>query len=254
MSTPTVRLCHLYPREMNIYADRGNIAVLGARLRRRGLDLDLHEVGPGEAIPSAGADLLYLGGGQDRDQLAVAADLLATKAGAMRTLLGAGRRGRPCSSAAATSSPGTLRTAPPPAPPWRGSRSWTSRRRPPVRTGSSATSCCAADSGRRPANSSATRTMPGAPASATAPGRSGASPGATATTAATAPRALWRTAPSAPTCTARCCRRTPGWPTCCWAGRWSTAYSRPFELEPLDDRLEQAAHQAAVARTKHRRR
>lgn len=93
MSPPTVRLCHLYPREMNIYADRGNIAVLGARLRRRGLDLDLHESGPGESVPPGGADLLYLGGGQDRDQLAVAEDLAATKATDVRRLLDGGAVG-----------------------------------------------------------------------------------------------------------------------------------------------------------------
>ncbi|MCY3953184.1 MAG: glutamine amidotransferase [bacterium] len=89
MSAPTVRLCHLYPREMNIYADRGNIAVLGARLRRRGLDLDLYEAGPGEPLPAGGTDLLYLGGGQDRDQLTVHADLISTKAEDVRRLLGA---------------------------------------------------------------------------------------------------------------------------------------------------------------------
>ncbi len=93
MTTPTVRLCHLYPREMNIYADRGNIAVLAARLRRRGLELELHEAGPGEAIPTGGADLLYLGGGQDRDQLAVASDLLASKADDVRRLLDGGAVG-----------------------------------------------------------------------------------------------------------------------------------------------------------------
>jgi CobQ-like glutamine amidotransferase family enzyme len=31
-----VRLCHLYPGEMNIYADRGNIAVLARRAAWRG--------------------------------------------------------------------------------------------------------------------------------------------------------------------------------------------------------------------------
>ncbi len=93
MNTPTVRLCHLYPREMNIYADRGNIAVLAGRLRSRGLDLELHEAGPGEPIPAGGADLLYLGGGQDRDQLAVAADLAATKAAGVRGLLNGGAAG-----------------------------------------------------------------------------------------------------------------------------------------------------------------
>ncbi len=93
MSTPTVRLCHLYPREMNIYADRGNIAVFAQRLRRRGLDLAVTEAGPGETIPPESADLLYLGGGQDRDQLLVAADLPATKAAGVRALLDGGAAG-----------------------------------------------------------------------------------------------------------------------------------------------------------------
>ena len=93
MTTPTVRLCHLYPREMNIYADRGNIAVFAGRLRSRGLDLELHEAGPGEPIPTGGADLVYLGGGQDRDQQAVAADLATTKAADLRALLDGGAAG-----------------------------------------------------------------------------------------------------------------------------------------------------------------
>ena len=93
MSTPTVRLCHLYPREMNIYADRGNIAVLAGRLRRRGLDVALHEAGPGDPVPAGGVDLLYLGGGQDRDQLAVAADLAASKAADVCRLLDGGAAG-----------------------------------------------------------------------------------------------------------------------------------------------------------------
>lgn len=93
MSTPTVRLWHLYPREMSIYADRGNIAVLGARLRRRGLDLELHEVAAGEKLPAESADLVYLGGGQDRDQLAVAADLTAGKGTELRALLDDGAVG-----------------------------------------------------------------------------------------------------------------------------------------------------------------
>ena len=92
-STPAVRLWHLYPREMNIYADRGNIAVLARRLRSRGLDLELHEGGPGGVLPAGGVDLVYMGGGQDRDQLTVAADLADTKAADLRALLGNGAVG-----------------------------------------------------------------------------------------------------------------------------------------------------------------
>jgi CobQ-like glutamine amidotransferase family enzyme len=74
-----LRLCHLYPRELNIYADRGNIAVFARRLAWRGMALEVTEAGIGERMPDD-ADLYYLGGGQDRDQAIVAADLRDTKA------------------------------------------------------------------------------------------------------------------------------------------------------------------------------
>jgi CobQ-like glutamine amidotransferase family enzyme len=74
-----LRLCHLYPHELNIYADRGNIAVFERRLAWRGMRLDVSEIGVGERLP-LDADLYYLGGGQDRDQAIVAADLRETKA------------------------------------------------------------------------------------------------------------------------------------------------------------------------------
>ncbi len=68
-----MRICHLYPDHLNIYADRGNIAVLERRCRWRGIDVEVRPCGPGDALPDA--DLYYLGGGQDRDQLLVADDL-----------------------------------------------------------------------------------------------------------------------------------------------------------------------------------
>ncbi|WP_419919619.1 type 1 glutamine amidotransferase [Candidatus Poriferisocius sp.] len=73
-SNGLVRLCHLYPDHLNIYADRGNIAVFQRRLEWRGLAMEVVEVGPGDAIPPH-CNLYYLGGGQDRDQELVAADL-----------------------------------------------------------------------------------------------------------------------------------------------------------------------------------
>ncbi|MDE0065779.1 MAG: hypothetical protein OXN44_02785 [Acidimicrobiaceae bacterium] len=72
---PTVRLGHLYPDHLNIYADRGNIAVFRRRLEWRSLGLEVVEVGLGEEIPGD-CNLYYLGGGQDRDQLLVAEDLV----------------------------------------------------------------------------------------------------------------------------------------------------------------------------------
>lgn len=85
----TVRVCHLYPGELNIYADRGNIAVLRSRLAWRGHELEVIEAGLGAAIADD-ADLYYLGGGQDRDQEIVAGDLAATKADALHRAVDGG--------------------------------------------------------------------------------------------------------------------------------------------------------------------
>jgi CobQ-like glutamine amidotransferase family enzyme len=80
---PTLRLCSLYPDRMNIYADRGNIAVLRARCEWRGIGFELSASGLGEPLDQAAADLFYMGGGQDRDQAAVAEDMVATKRDAL---------------------------------------------------------------------------------------------------------------------------------------------------------------------------
>jgi CobQ-like glutamine amidotransferase family enzyme len=79
----TLRVCALYPDLMNIYADRGNIAVLRARCEWRGLGFELSASGLGEQLDPAGADLFYMGGGQDRDQAAVARDMVDTKRDAL---------------------------------------------------------------------------------------------------------------------------------------------------------------------------
>ena len=68
---------HLYPDYLNIYADRGNIAVLAQRAEWRGHDLDVRPLTVGDAIPAAAVDLFYIGGGQDREQALVARDLAA---------------------------------------------------------------------------------------------------------------------------------------------------------------------------------
>ena len=65
---------HLYPSYLNIYADRGNIAVLAARAGWRGVEVDVLPIGPGDPTP-ADVDLFYVGGGQDREQALIAPDL-----------------------------------------------------------------------------------------------------------------------------------------------------------------------------------
>jgi CobQ-like glutamine amidotransferase family enzyme len=88
--TPTLRVCALYPELMNIYADRGNIAVLRARCEWRGLEFELGSATVGEALDPDAYDLFYMGGGQDRDQIAVAEDMAATKRDALHAAAGRG--------------------------------------------------------------------------------------------------------------------------------------------------------------------
>src|SRR5262245_38932341 len=68
---------HLYPDYLNIYADRGNIAVLARRAAWRGHELEVRDVSVGQAVVPGEHDLLYVGGGQDREQALVAEDLAA---------------------------------------------------------------------------------------------------------------------------------------------------------------------------------
>jgi len=84
MSGPVLRVAHLYPRLMNIYGDRGNIICLRRRCEARGIGFELTELGLRERFDAAACDLVFAGGAQDREQRAVADDLLATKAEALR--------------------------------------------------------------------------------------------------------------------------------------------------------------------------
>jgi CobQ-like glutamine amidotransferase family enzyme len=68
---------HLYPEYLNIYADRGNIAVLARRAEWRGVELELRPISIGDRLLPGEHDLLYVGGGQDREQALVAPDLAA---------------------------------------------------------------------------------------------------------------------------------------------------------------------------------
>jgi CobQ-like glutamine amidotransferase family enzyme len=72
-------VCALYPELMNIYADRGNLLLLEQRCRWRGIGFELQRSGLGDQLDPDGADLFYIGGGQDRDQALCARDLATVK-------------------------------------------------------------------------------------------------------------------------------------------------------------------------------
>ena len=78
-----LRVLTLYPEQMNIYADRGNILFLRRRCEWRGIAYREAAAGPGAGVDPGSHDLIYLGGGQDRDQRVVAADMVATKRDAL---------------------------------------------------------------------------------------------------------------------------------------------------------------------------
>jgi lipid II isoglutaminyl synthase (glutamine-hydrolysing) len=87
---PALRVCGLYPELMNIYADRGNIAVLRARCEWRGIGFELAASSLRDPLDPDAHDLFYIGGGQDRDQAAVAHDMAATKREALHAAAGHG--------------------------------------------------------------------------------------------------------------------------------------------------------------------
>lgn len=68
-------VCHLYPDLLNLYGDRGNIIAFTQRCRWRGLPVRVREINLGETIDFRQVDFLFLGGGSDREQKLMAADL-----------------------------------------------------------------------------------------------------------------------------------------------------------------------------------
>jgi lipid II isoglutaminyl synthase (glutamine-hydrolysing) len=79
---------HLYPDYLNIYADRGNIAVLARRAAWRGHELEVRSLSVGDEVRPGEHDLLYVGGGQDREQALVAEDLATKAAGVLEAVAG----------------------------------------------------------------------------------------------------------------------------------------------------------------------
>ncbi len=90
MSAVELRIAHLYPRLMNIYGDRGNILCLTRRCRDRDVAVEVTELGIGDALDPAAHDLIFMGGAQDREQRRVADDLRTTKGAALHEAVAAG--------------------------------------------------------------------------------------------------------------------------------------------------------------------
>ena len=80
----SLRLAHLYPKLMNLYGDRGNIICLRRRCEARGIELAVDELDLGDALDPQAYDLIFIGGGQDREQRRIVRDLIDVKGEAIR--------------------------------------------------------------------------------------------------------------------------------------------------------------------------
>ena len=74
----TIKIVHLYPKEMNIYGDNGNVLVFSKRLQWMGYKTEIIGVGIGDKIP-IDSSIIIGGGGQDAGQLDIADDLKSKK-------------------------------------------------------------------------------------------------------------------------------------------------------------------------------
>lgn len=75
MSQQTIRILQLYPKDMNIYGDHGNLLVLKRRLEWYGYHPEIIEYNVGDAFPDD-VDMVIGGGGQDSGQDVIHKDLL----------------------------------------------------------------------------------------------------------------------------------------------------------------------------------
>ena len=71
-----VVIAHLFPDALNLYGDRGNIDTLVRRAGWRGIGAEVRGIGAGDAAALRGADVIFIGGGADQHQRAVADALM----------------------------------------------------------------------------------------------------------------------------------------------------------------------------------
>lgn len=73
---PKLNICHMYPDLLNLYGDRGNVMAFRMRCLWRDIDVDIYQVNIGEKVNFSQMDFIFLGGGSDREQNLMTADLI----------------------------------------------------------------------------------------------------------------------------------------------------------------------------------
>ena len=80
MSQREIQIVHLYPDLLNLYGDKGNIACMKKRLAWRGIDVTVTEcTNRDHSMDLSRADIIFVGGGSDREQEIVCSLLLKKK-------------------------------------------------------------------------------------------------------------------------------------------------------------------------------
>lgn len=69
-------IAHLYPDLMNLYGDRGNLLCLKRRLEWYGHNCRIENINLGGSLDFSRIDMIFIGGGSDREQLLVYEDLI----------------------------------------------------------------------------------------------------------------------------------------------------------------------------------
>lgn len=82
-----LKIYHLYPDVLNLYGDVGNIICMQKRLEWRGIESSVTALPVGERADLADADLVFIGGGREDEQLALLEDIHATKAESIRAAI-----------------------------------------------------------------------------------------------------------------------------------------------------------------------
>ena len=77
--TIPIVIAHMFPDLLNLYGDGGNVRILSERLAWRGIPVQVKRVEYGESVDLGDVDLVFLGGGPDREQKLASAELMRMK-------------------------------------------------------------------------------------------------------------------------------------------------------------------------------
>lgn len=76
---PPVVIAHMLPDLLNLYGDGGNVRILEQRLRWRGIPVEVRRVEHGDTVDLSAVDLVFMGGGPDREQKLASEQLLSMR-------------------------------------------------------------------------------------------------------------------------------------------------------------------------------